>query len=306
MTEEEILEDPGCLTLPPDMVSETDFKAEEAIKVDESIKLPSSFSLGKWVYKTNYQWSTGSCTSNSTSHWVQVLSVKKNWVEPTDKNIITPSWKDLWRKMWHNPDKYEWGDYLENAVSTALKEWIVSEEDWKVIKFDGYATQEWTRDDKGIEKIKRFLYQWCPVIWILKWLSSTWTELRKWELKTIPSYYTWWHAICCVWWDEWGLWFLNSWSANDWKGLKSRFYISNDILKKLWDKINFRYWVLYNKENEKKDSEYLKRKNAALVILQYLKKAYDGEPQEVKEAIVILSKALRGNYPELNGELPIK
>jgi hypothetical protein len=60
MTEEtkldlEFPEDPGCLTLPEDMVEATDFKAEDAIKLDMSVKLPEFFSLGKWIYKTSNQ-----------------------------------------------------------------------------------------------------------------------------------------------------------------------------------------------------------------------------------------------------------
>jgi hypothetical protein len=35
----------GCLTLPQEFASATDFKAESTIDLDYSIKLPSSFSL---------------------------------------------------------------------------------------------------------------------------------------------------------------------------------------------------------------------------------------------------------------------
>jgi hypothetical protein len=41
--------------LPEDMAEATDFQAEEAIKIDKTIKLPSSYSLGKWIYKTSNQ-----------------------------------------------------------------------------------------------------------------------------------------------------------------------------------------------------------------------------------------------------------
>jgi hypothetical protein len=37
------------------MCDERDFKAEQAIKIDEKIDLPESFSLGKWIWETNYQ-----------------------------------------------------------------------------------------------------------------------------------------------------------------------------------------------------------------------------------------------------------
>lgn len=302
---EELLLDPWCLSLPKELADERDFKAEQAIEVDWDVKLPESFSLGEWIYKTNYQWSIGSCTANSTSHGVQILNVKKWKVKPTTCNIITPDRKDLRTKMWHNPEKYEGWDYLENAVSTALKNWIKTEEGGES-KFDAYATQEFSHDDNGIETIKHYLYNGNPVLWLIKWDKKMWNEMSAWEVKSIPEHTTWWHAIALVGWDKWGLWFINSWNPNDWKWLKSRFYISNNIIKKLWWRLNYRYWILYIEDDAKLDPEYLKRKNVALLVLKTLKKQYDDEPIFVKEAIVTLSKAYREAYPEINDELPIK
>lgn len=308
MTEEEAKIFGSAMCLPEEMAEATDFVAEEAINVDFSKPLPSSFSLGKWIYKTSNQWSLGACTSLWTSHSVQVLAVRKNWIEPTDSNIITIKRKDLWKKMWHDTEKYDGWDYVETAVRTALKEWIICEEDWKTYKFDWYAHWTWDSSeyDKDINEIKHYIYNNNPIVWCIRWDSNMWREMTKWEIVTNPKTTTGWHCIALVGYDESGFWFINSWTPNDWKGLKSRFHVTYDMMKKLSAKFNFRYWVLYNKEDERKSPEYLKRKNAALVILQYLKKAYDGEPQEVKEAIVILSKALRKNYSELNSELPIK
>ena len=305
---EEIKEiiDPWCLTLPEDLADERDFAWEEAIKLDMSIKLPSFFSLWKWVYKTNYQWSIGSCTSNSTSHWVQVLNVKKEWVVPTDRNIITPDWKDLWTKMGHNPSKYEGGDYVENAVSKALKEGIATEEGWEA-KFDGYALGNWDRTDKSIEMIKRYLYAGCPIIWTIRGNQSLWREISAWEIKIVikPEETTGGHAVTVVGFDEWGLWFLNSRTPNDEEKRKSRFYVSNDVLKKLWGLLNWRYWILYIKESAKKSPEYLKRKNNYVLVLSVLKKMYGEENEKVRGWIVGLSKVLRENYPEINEELPL-
>ena len=303
-TMDEILENPWCLSLPEEMVDERDFKAEQAIQIDYSIKLPDSFSLGEWIYKTNYQWAIGSCTSNSTSHGVQILVVKKNWVKPTTKNIITPDRKDLRTKMGHNPEKYEGGDYIEKAVSTALKEWIKTEE-WGEAKFDAYATENFNFDDISIETIKRYLYNGNPIVWLLKWNKKMWDEISAWEIKTIPESTWGGHAVAVVGWDKWGLWFINSWKPNDWKWLKSRFYISNKLLKQLKKSLNFRYWVLYIENDAKIDPEYLKRKNVALTVLSALKKYYDGEPIFVRDAIVKLSKAYREAYPEINDELPL-
>lgn len=304
LTEEEIKIFESCLTLPPEFAEATDFKAEEAIKLDYSIKLPESYSLGKRIYKTSNQGWLWSCTSMGTTHWVQILNVKKGWVEPTDRNIITPQWKDLWAKMWHSTEKYDGWDYVEKAVSTALKEWILIEENWQLAKFDAYATEEFTRDDAGIEKAKRYLYKWCPIVWCIQWNVTMRNEMTAWEVKTIPTKTTGWHCIALVGWDKWWMWFINSWKANDWKGLKSRFYITYDVIKKLWWRLNYRYWVLYMKEDEAKSAEYLKRKNAHLAVLQVLKKYYPEENSEVKKWIEAYSASVRKAYPELDKELP--
>lgn len=304
LTEEDVRAIEWALTLPEDMAEATDFEASEAIKINKNVKLPSSFSLWKWIYKTSNQWNLWACTSLGTSHWVQILNVKKGWIEPTTKNIITPKRKDLWAKMWHSTTQYDWGDYVEKAVSTALKEWILIEENWELARFDAYATDSWDRNDASIEMMKRYLYAWCPIVWSIRWNKQTWTEMTKWQITTTDYTPTWWHCIALVWRDESWMRFVNSWSTNDWKWLKSRFHIPYNVMKQLWSKLNYRYWVLYIKEDAKLDPEYLKRKNTAKLVLEVLKKQYNWEPQKVKEAIVILSSALRNAYPELNKELP--
>lgn len=305
LTEEELRAFEGALTLPEDMAEATDFEAEEAIKLDMSVKLPDFYSLGKWIYKTSNQGNLGACTSLWTTHWVQILNVKKNWVEPTDRNIITPQWKDLWSKMWHSTTTYDGWDYVEKAVSTALKEWILIEENWQLAKFDAYATQDWDRSDKAIDLMKRYLYAWCPIVWCVRWDKKTWTEMTKWEVKTVPTNPTGWHCIALVGWDSNWFRFVNSRSANDDKKLKSRFHISYKTLKDFGSRFNFRYWVLYIKEDAKKDPEYLKRKNVMKVIIEALKKQYNNEPSEMKQAIVNFSQVARKIYPEINKELPL-
>ena len=305
LTEEEVKIFESCKTLPPEFAEATDFEATEAIKVDYDVKLPEFFSLWKWIYKTSSQGSLGACTSLGTTHWVQILQVKKNWVEPTDRNIITPQWKDLWGKMGHSTTKYDGWDYVEKAVSTALKEWILIEENWQLAKFDAYATWEWDRSDKAIDLMKRYLYQGCPIVWCVRWDKTTWNEMSKWEVKTVPASPTGWHCIALVWWDNWGFWFVNSWSANDDKKLKSRFYISFKTMKDFGYRFNYRYWVLYMKEDEKKSAEYLKRKNVMKVIIEALKKQYNNEPKEMQQAIVNFSQVARKLYPEINKELPL-
>lgn len=303
----EIREDPGCLTLSEDMMDERDFKADEAINLDLKVELPKSFSLWKWIRTTNYQNGWGSCTANATSHGVQVLAVKDKWVVPTKDNIITPDWKDLWKNMGHDlDDKNDSGDYVEKAINTALKLGIATIEK-DVAKFDWYSYDSRTPNDECIEKMKRYLYAWCPIAWCLRWNKATRTELTNGQLKTlIPvTERTGWHAICLVGWDEWGFRFVNSWKTNDGKGYKSRFYVSYTDIKKCYSMFNWRYRPLFKKEQAKKDPEYLKRKNAAVLVLSVLKKQYDNEPAAVKEAIVKLSQAYRKAYVEINDELPL-
>lgn len=304
LTEEEIKVFESCKTLPEEFAEATDFSAEEAIKLDYSVQLPESFSLGKWIYRTSNQNWLGSCTSLWTTHWVQILNVKKGWVEPTDRNIITPLRKDLRSKMWHSTTEYDGWDYVEKAVSTALKEGILIEENWQLAKFDAYATDEWTRDEKCFDKMKRYLYQGCPIVWCVQWDVTTWNWMTAWEIKTVPEKTTGWHCIALVGWDKWWMWFVNSWKPNDWKGLKSRFYITYDIMKKLGGRLNYRYWVLYMKENEAKDPDYLKRKNIYLEVLKVLKKYYPVEKSEVQKWIEAFSSSVRKFYSELNEELP--
>ena len=304
----EIREDPGCLTLSEDMMDERDFKAEEAIKLDLTVELPKSFSLWKWIRKTNYQNGRGSCTANATSHGVQVLAVKDKGVEPTKENIVTPDRKDLWGKMWHNlDDKNDSGDYVEKAINTALKLGIATVE-WDYAKFDGYSYDSWNWMDRDIDKMKRYLYKGCPIAWCLRWNKTTWNELTNGQLKTYieADKRTGWHAICLVGWDEWGLRFVNSRKTNDGKWYKSRFYVTYADLKLCSWMFNWRYRPLFKKEQAKKDPEYIKRKNVAVVVLKALKKQYDKEPAAVKEAIVKLSQAYRKAYPEINEELPLK
>ena len=303
----EYREDPGCLTLSEDMMDSRDFKAEEAIEIDRTEELPRSFSLWKWIRTTNYQNWWWSCTANATSHGVQVLSVKKKGIVPTKDNILTADRKNLRENMWHNlKDKNDSWDYVEKAINTALKNWITALE-WAWLRFDWYSYDERARNDISIEKMKHYLYNWCPIDWCLRGNTITWSELSAWQLKTfIPvEKRTWGHAVCLVGRDEWGFRFVNSRKTNDWKWYKSRFYVTYEDLKKCWEMFNWRYRPLYNRDKAKKDTDYLRRKGNAKVSLEALKKIYPEEDLEIQKAIEKLSKLLRKKYPELNQELPL-
>lgn len=132
-----------------------------------------------------------------------------------------------------------------------------------------------------------------------------WDEMSAGEVKTIPENNTGGHAVAVVGWDKGGLWFINSWRANDPEKRKSRFYISNRILKQLGWRLNYRYWVLYIEGDALVSPEYLKRKNNYLTILQALRKIYPEESSNMQKAIEQFSQKCRQEYPELNEELPI-
>lgn len=308
LTEEQIKAIEWCLTLPEDMAEATDFRAEEAIKLDKTVKLPASFSLWKWIYKTSNQWSLWSCTSMWTTHSVQILNVQKKWEVPTDSNIITPDRHDLRSKMWHSTTVYDGWDYVEKAVSTALKQWIKTIEKWDEVKFDWYATSDWDSSsnyDISIDTMKHYLYNGNPIVWCVRWDRTMWREMLNWEVKTRPTNPTGWHCIALVGWDESWFWFINSREPNDDKRLKCRFHITYNNMRKIWIRFNYRYRILYTKQDAKIDPEYLKMKNGMLVIIQYLKKNYDKFPPEVKEAVVAFSQKVRKAYPEINDELPL-
>ena len=130
-----------------------------------------------------------------------------------------------------------------------------------------------------------------------------WNEMTAWEIKTVPSTPTGWHCIAVVWFDKWWFWFINSWNPNDGNKRKSRFYVSNTIMKKL--NFNYRYRVLYMKADAKTDPDYLKRLKVHQVIIECLKKYYDEEDFNTKQAIIMYSQSIRKAYPELNTLVPI-
>ena len=76
-------------------------------------------------------------------------------------------------------------------------------------------------------------------------------------------------------------------------------------MKKLGSKLNFRYRILYIKEDAKVDPNYLKKMKLHLTILQALKKYYDEEDFAVKQAIIVYSQAIRKHYKEINDQLPL-
>ena len=68
---------------------------------------------------------------------------------------------------------------------------------------------------------------------------------------------------------------------------------------------NYRYWVLYIKEDEKLSPEYLKRKNNYVLIMKVLRKIYDEESTDMKKTIEQFSQSCRKNYKEINDEFPL-
>lgn len=68
---------------------------------------------------------------------------------------------------------------------------------------------------------------------------------------------------------------------------------------------NYRYWVLYIKEDEKLSTEYLKRKNNYVLVMKVLRKMYNEESTDMKKTIEQFSQSCRKNYKEINDEFPL-
>lgn len=227
-------DNPGCKTYSESMYDQRDFQASAVVDLPKT-DLPKAYSLGRFVAKTNYQNGWGSCTANSTCHALQTLAVMQEFGEQNQENKLTPDWRDLWTKMGHDlNDKNDSGDYIETAIKTAIKG-VKILENGEERSFKGYSFQSYTPDEESFELIKKYLYNGHPLQRAIQGNRTTWNEMQAGEVKTIipGGARTGGHAICCVGYDEGGLWFLNSWIPNDSKGMKSRFYISFETLKKM-------------------------------------------------------------------------
>jgi len=306
--EHEIPLNPGCLMLDENMADQRDFMVWEV--TDLPVTIPSSYSLGMFVATTNYQNGWGSCTSCATSHSLQIDKVKEmtGATAQIPDNVVTMDWKDNWVKMWHDlNNKNDSGDYVENAVKTAVDKGILGS-DGKTYKMKAYTYDTFGITDEMIDKMKKTLYKGIPLIFAIQGSSKTWNEMTAGEVKTlIPvKERSGGHCVCCVGYDENGFWFLNSWMANDSAKKKSRFYVSIATMKNIYSMFNWRYFCLIPEDKVVIDVDYLKEKNNMVLVLKALKSIYAGTKFETtKRAIEQFSSSVRSIYPEINTDLPV-
>ena len=199
-------------------------------------------------------------------------------------------------------NKDDSGDYAEKALDTAIKG--VKADDGKEYQLMKYSYESFAKKYETLETMKRYLLAGNPLVFVIRGNSTTRNEMSVGNLKTYLTAKdrTGGHAILCVGRDEGGFWFLNSWTKNNQDKTKSRFFVSNENMLKLYGMWNWRYWVLFFKA--KVDTEYLKRKNDRNLIIQALKKMHKIEKSSIQKSIEALSKEVRGEYPELNEEIP--
>jgi hypothetical protein len=162
---------------------------------------------------------------------------------------------------------------VENALKTACN--LIKAEGGGEYKLKGYSYEPLNLSEAGKEVIKRYLFSDTPLVRAIQGSSITWNEMSNGEVKSfVPvKNRTGGHCVLCVGYDEWGLWFLNSWSPNDETKKKSRFFISWEVLKNMGNMNNWRYRPIFYEA--KTSLEYLKEKNDILLLLKALRKIYD-------------------------------
>ena len=303
-----------------------DFKADMVLTVptDNELKnLPKAFSLGSLIWQTYYQNGRWSCTALGTVHSMLVQNIQEllkrmdntskdiiAWMIQNWENPISLSREDLWKKMGHKlEDKKDSGDYAENAMNTSIKQGILgTDEKWnpKTYFWLNFAYKK--EDTKWDSMLKYYLTKY-PLIMVIKWTQKTWQEMTAGEIQTVIEWYktTGGHCVCCVWYDEHWIRFVNSRSKNTASKTKSAFCISWENHKKMVDlwMINWRFRVLFDKVEAVVDLELLKEEWDATVILEKLNKFYKKcRYPKVKDQIAILWNLLRSNYPEANKAVP--
>lgn len=305
-----------------------DFKVETVLPIptkEELDNLPKAFSLWIYVWKTYYQNGRWSCTALWTTHSMLIQNIRELQQTKPEllpdivnkiklwNNFIELFWESLWTRMGHDlSNKADSWDYVEKALNTAIKLWIQGkDENWGLVDYFwqnfSYKSSWRTMEDKLMAKYYLTKY---PIVDVISWTNTTWSEMTKWEVKTIihKSKSTGSHCICRVWYDEYWLRYLNSRMPNDKNKKKSVFCIKRETYFEMVNAgmANWRYWVLFDKKNAVVDLEQLKEENNALEVLKAIKTFYwKTRFWDVKISISMLWKTLRKNYPKLDKELPL-
>ena len=180
----------GALCKSPEEMDARDFQTEMVMwtVTDEMLKdLPEEIDLIKEMEESYKQWSIPCCTATALCHAVLIENIfdhKTNKLFLDQKNQRVDN---QWKKR--EPD--ESGDYLENALKGARKNWIKWKlSDWSDFSFkiDWYSYSWRNKDvERFLKVIAYYLSIKKPLYWNLRGNSKTSKEMSAGEIKTVEE-----------------------------------------------------------------------------------------------------------------------
>lgn len=260
----------GALCKSPEEMDARDFQTEMVMwtVTDEMLKdLPEEIDLIKEMEESYKQWSIPCCTATALCHAVLI----ENIFDHKTNNLFLDQKNQRVDNQWKKREPDESGDYLENALKGARKNWIKWKlSDWSDFSFkiDGYSYSGVNADfERFLKVITYYLSIKKPLYWNLRWNSQTSKEMSAGEIKTVykQSETSWWHAIV-LWKIDFKrkiVWFANSRSRNtenkEWTKTLSVFEISFDVFKQLLDNnvFGWRYWEIRDFDDIKPDALFI-------------------------------------------------
>lgn len=255
-----------------------DYLANNVLKNLDKIKKEKR--IMRPISSTVYQNWRGSCTAAATTNSMKSQNEKEFWKE------LEFDWKPLWKQMWHNlDDKSDSWDSIANAIKFARKFNI----SWFAADYSAYGKRD----------IREKALHISPLITVIQWTSKTWSEMIKWEIKTIipKTPKSLWHAVVICWYDENYVYFYNSFWDYIIKDWISNFKIRRELFYEMMkvNMLNWRWFSIYDKKEIKK---YTKEIELAKQIIWPAKKLYEIWDKETKEYFqkIWLSKFLEAKY----------
>ena len=260
----------GALCKSPEEMDARDFQTEMVMwtVTDEMLKdLPEEIDLIKEIMESYKQWSIPCCTATALCHAVLI----ENIFDHKTNNLFLDQKNQRVDNQWKKREPEESGDYLENALKGARKNWIKWKlADWSDFSFkiDGYS---YSGIEKNFERFLKVIAYYLnikkPIYWNLRGNTTTSKEMSAGEIKTVYSLKdtTWWHAVA-LWKIDFKrkiVWFVNSRQRNtvnkDWTKTLSVFEISFDVFKQLLenDVFGWRYWEIWDFKDIKPDALFI-------------------------------------------------
>lgn len=253
-----------------DEMDPRDFRTDQIFdrKAGGEKDLPRKVDLIAEMNETLKQGSIPCCTASALCHVIMIENIFDHWIKE-----IRADHKDQWvnnqNKRWSSNES---GDYLENALKGARKNWVKGTVNWVdfTFKIDWYSYTYVPApvDFEGVLiNITESLARKSPIYWNLDGNSTTSSEMSKGEIKTVykKTDTERWHAVVLgkIDWDRKIVGFANSRSHNTMNkyGEKSLsfFEISFDVFKQLLNNgiFGWRYWEILDFEDIKPESLFL-------------------------------------------------